>query len=54
MAHSPHKRWKGHCRYLCRPNKHMGQGRSQKDPWNTVKKIGKKRRYTRRYLGDQD
>lgn len=53
VKHSPHKNWKGHCRFLCSPNKHRGQGRAYREPWQVLRKIGKKRRIRRGDLGDQ-
>ncbi|MFE7131201.1 hypothetical protein ACFVIM_10110 [Streptomyces sp. NPDC057638] len=52
MAHSPHRRWKG-CA-LCQPHKLRGYGRSVRDPWPVLRKLGTKRRFGRRDLGDQE
>jgi hypothetical protein len=52
MAHSSHRRWKGHC-LLCASNaKLKGAGRSSRDPWPVRRKLGRKRRYGRGCLGD--
>ena len=45
MAHSPHRRWKG-CA-LCKPRKHKGCGDAARTPFRELRKIGKKRRYSR-------
>ncbi|MGV9311253.1 hypothetical protein ACWDR0_03550 [Streptomyces sp. NPDC003691] len=52
MAHSPHRRRKG-CG-LCKPHKLRGYGRSVRDPWPVARKLGRKRRFGRRDVGDQD
>lgn len=49
---SPHKRWKGHD-MMCNPHKLKGVGRAEKTPWRDRRKIGKKRRLSRRDIGDQ-
>lgn len=51
MAHSSHRRYKG-C-LLCAPHKFKDNGRSVREPWAVLRKIGKKRRVTRNDLGDQ-
>jgi hypothetical protein len=50
MAHSPHRRHKG-CQ-LCKPHKHRGNGDSVRAPWAVSRKLGRKRRWSRRDLGD--
>ena len=52
MAHSPHRRQKGCCG-MCSPNKLKGAGRSVREPWAVLRKLGKIRRVTRGDLGDQ-
>jgi hypothetical protein len=42
MAHSSHRRQKG-CG-LCSPHKHRGNGRAVRDPWQTRRVLGSKRR----------
>jgi len=53
MAHSSHKRFRGHC-YLCatRCMKIKGVGRRERDAHRDHKRIGKARRITRHDLGD--
>lgn len=51
MAHSPHRQHKG-CQ-LCKPHKNRRNGRAVREPWAVLRTIGKKRRVSRRDLGDQ-
>jgi hypothetical protein len=50
MAHSPHRNHKG-CQ-LCKPHKNRLNGRGVREPWAVLRKIGKKRRVTRRDISD--
>jgi len=50
MAHSPHRQHKG-CQ-LCKPHKNRRNGRAVRDPWPVLRKLGKRRRISRRDLGD--
>lgn len=50
MAHSPHKQYKG-CQ-LCKPHKNRGNGRARREPWAVLCKLGKRRRLSRKVLGD--
>jgi hypothetical protein len=50
VAHSPHRQWKG-CP-LCKPNKDRRRSDADRAPWQTLRKTGKLRRYSRRDLGD--
>ncbi|WP_200944555.1 hypothetical protein [Geodermatophilus sp. Leaf369] len=52
MAHSPHKQWKG-CR-VCRPHKDRRLGRSHRDPFRELRKLGTLSRVSRQDLGDVD
>ena len=52
MAHSPHRQQKG-CP-LCKPHKDRRAGRSHRDPFRELRKLGKLRRVSRQDLGDQD
>jgi hypothetical protein len=54
VKHSPHKRWKGHCIGLCAPHKIKGNGLAEKTPWRELRKLGLKRRVSRRSLGDDN
>lgn len=48
MAHSPHRRWKGHC-MLCAPYPVRGNGWIKKMPFSVARKLGRKRRTKRGY-----
>jgi hypothetical protein len=37
---------------MCKPHKRKGAGRAVKDPVAVVRKLGKRTRLSRRYLGD--
>ena len=50
MAHSPHRNWKG-CP-VCKPWKDNRLGRAYREPWAVLRKLGKRRRLGRNYLGD--
>ena len=50
MAHSPHRQWKGG--RVCSPHKDRRQGRAARDPFRELRKLGKRRRVSRRDLGD--
>ncbi|MBB4735614.1 hypothetical protein [Micrococcus cohnii] len=50
MAHSPHRQHKG-CR-ICSPHKDRRAGRATRDPWPVLRRLGKKRRVSRRDLGE--
>jgi hypothetical protein len=50
MAHSPHKRWSGHC-LLCVLNGHgsiRGAGKAARTPYRDLRKLGKRRRLNNR------
>lgn len=49
MAHSSHRRYKGHC-LMCGIHKDAGQ--AERQPWAVLRKLGKKRRVARKDLGD--
>jgi hypothetical protein len=49
---SPHTRWKG-CP-LCSPNKHRGNGDTERTPFRVLKKLGVKRRYSRNKAYGED
>lgn len=51
VKQSPHKRWKGHD-MMCGMHKLKGASRASKTPWSALKKLGKKRRVSRKDLGD--
>lgn len=46
MAHSPHRRWRGHC-MLCKGHKDTRQGDAGRTPWAVLRQVGKKRRWNR-------
>jgi hypothetical protein len=48
--HHPSRSWRG-CA-MCKPHKRRGAGRAVKDPVAVVRKLGKRKRLSRRYLGD--
>jgi hypothetical protein len=48
--HHPSRSWRG-CA-MCKPHKRKGAGRAVKDPVAVVRKLGKRKRLSRRYLGD--
>lgn len=50
MSRSGSKTYKG-CA-MCKPHKRYGQGIPDRTPVNVLRKLGKRRRLTRRYLGD--
>lgn len=50
MPRTSNRRWKG-CQ-LCKAHKHAGHGDAVRMPWSVVKKIGKKRRVSRRDVPD--
>lgn len=53
VKHSPHKRWKGHCALCSHWNgKSRNEGLAARTPWPVLRKLGKKRRVSRRDLGD--
>lgn len=49
MAHSPHKSYRG-CA-MCKPWKRRGAGRAVKEPVAVLRRLGKRRRLSRRDLG---
>ncbi len=52
MAHSPHRQQKG-CP-LCKPHKNRRDGQAVRKPFSELRKLGKRRRVSRRDLGDDD
>jgi hypothetical protein len=48
-AHHPSRTWRG-CA-MCKPHKRRGTGRAVKEPTFVLRKLGKKRRVSRRDLG---
>jgi hypothetical protein len=49
---SPHKRQKG-CG-LCSPHKHRGHGDPMRNPWSMNREIGKKRRWSRNTITQEE
>jgi hypothetical protein len=50
-AQHPSRTWKGCC-MMCGAHTLRGQGRSRRDPYPVLRKLGKSRRLTRHDLGD--
>jgi hypothetical protein len=48
-SHHPSRSWRG-CA-MCKPHKRRGVGRAVKDPIAVPRKLGKRKRLTRRDLG---
>jgi hypothetical protein len=48
MPRTSNRRWKG-CR-LCKPWKHASYGDAGRTPWAVLRKMGSKRRYSRKDL----
>ncbi|MER6917062.1 hypothetical protein ABT354_35920 [Streptomyces sp. NPDC000594] len=51
VRHSPRQRWKGHD-LMCNEHKLKGAGRAARTPWRELRKLGHKRRVSRRSPGD--
>lgn len=47
VKQSPHRRWKGN-RCMCKCWKHKGNGDAERTPWATLRKLGKRRRFSRK------